>query len=440
MPDSLRSLTFAAGALIVGSLAVSTTALPAQSSATPTFSRDVAPILYRECASCHRPGEIAPMSLLTYEQARPYARAIRDRIELGTMPPWHAEAAPGTFLNERRLSAAEKETITKWANNGAPQGDPKDMPPVPVFPEGWTIGKPDAILTMAEPYNVPASGTIAYQYVAVPTNFTEDKWVQAIEIRPGVRSVVHHVLVFASEPGGATRQQPFVQRNPGAAPTAAGPIAQQVSPEVIAALRNRAQTAGSMRGPLIATTAPGTNAMVFRPGEALRIKAGAVLTLQVHYTATGKPEKDKSSVGFVFAKEPPKQEVRSAAFVNAQLAIPAGASNHRVDSLIEFTQDSHIAALFPHTHLRGKSWEYRLTYPDGREEVVLAVPRYDFNWQTYYEFAKPIAVPKGSKVLAIAHYDNSANNKANPNPTVEVKWGDQTWEEMQYSGITYTVD
>jgi hypothetical protein len=293
---------------------------------------------------------------------------------------------------------------------------------------------------MAEPYNVPASGTIAYQYLAVPTNFTEDKWVQAIEIRPGVRSVVHHVLVFASEPGGAARQQPFVQRNPGAAPSATGPIAQQVGPEVVAALRNRVQTAGSMRGPLIATTAPGTNAMVFQPGKALLIKAGAVLTLQVHYTATGKTEKDQSSVGFVFAKEPPKQEVRSGAFVNAQLTIPAGASNHRVDSQIEFTQDSHIVALFPHTHLRGKSWEYRLTYPDGREEVVLAVPRYDFNWQTYYEFAKPIAVPKGSKVLAIAHYDNSANNKANPNPTVEVKWGDQTWEEMQYSGITYTVD
>jgi hypothetical protein len=200
------------------------------------------------------------------------------------------------------------------------------------------------------------------------------------------------------------------------------------------------QNAGAARGPLIATTAPGTNAVVFQPGEALRIKAGSVLTLQVHYTATGKPEHDRSSVGFVFAKDSPKQEVRNASFVNAQLAIPPGADNHRVDSQIEFTQDTHIVALFPHTHLRGKSWEYRLTYPDGREEVVLSVPRYDFNWQTYYEFAKPLAVPKGSRLLAIAHYDNSPNNKANPNPSVEVRWGDQTWQEMQYSGITYTVD
>ena len=172
----------------------------------------------------------------------------------------------------------------------------------------------------------------------------------------------------------------------------------------------------------------------------MRIKAGSVLTLQIHYTATGKAEKDSTSVGFIFAKEPPQQEVRSSAFVNAQLTIPAGATDHRVDSVIDFNQDAHIVALFPHTHLRGKNWEYRLTYPDGREEVVLAVPRYDFNWQTYYQFAKPIAVPKGSALRSIAHYDNSANNKANPDPKVEVRWGDQTWEEMQYSGITYTVD
>jgi hypothetical protein len=289
---------------------------------------------------------------------------------------------------------------------------------------------------MAESYKVPASGTIEYQYFAVPTNFTEDKWVQGMEIRPGTRSVVHHVLVFASEPGAAVQPQPFVQRNAGPL----GAIAQQAGPAVVAAVRNRLQNASSARGPLIATTAPGTNAVVFRPGEALRIKAGSVLTLQVHYTAIGKPETDRSSVGFVFAKESPRQEVRTASFINVQLAIPPGANNHRVDSQIEFTENVHIVALFPHTHLRGKSWEYRLTYPDGREEVVLSVPRYDFNWQTYYEYTKPIAVPKGARLLAIAHYDNSANNKANPNPGIEVRWGDQTWEEMQYSGITYTVD
>jgi hypothetical protein len=416
-----------ASALVVGAFSL------AQSPGTPTFSKDVAPILYKNCVSCHRPGEMAPMSLMTYELARPYARSIQARVELGTMPPWHAEAPEGTFLNERRLTRAEKETLVRWAANGAPEGDPKDLPRAPVFPAGWTIGTPDAIVAMDQPYNVPASGEIAYQFFRLPTNFMEDRWVQAIEIRPGARSVVHHVLVFASDPGGAPRPQPFVPRN-------AGSRAAQVSPEIIAAVRGRVQNATGNRGPLIATTAPGTNAQVFEPGTALLIKAGSVLTLQVHYTATGKAEKDRTSVGFVFAKQPPKREAYSAAFVNAQLTIPPRTSDHRVDSQIEFTQDAHITALFPHTHLRGKSWEYRLISPDGREEVVLSVPRYDFNWQTYYQYAKPIAAPKGSRLVAIAHYDNSANNKSNPDPNIEVRWGDQTWEEMQYSGITYTVD
>ncbi len=375
------------------------------------------------------------MALMTYAQARPYASSIRTRIELGAMPPWHAEAPAGTFLNERRLTAAQKETLVKWASNGAPEGNPRDLPALPVFPVGWSIGTPDAIIGMTQPFEVPASGEIEYKYFQAPTNFTEDKWVQALEIRPGARSAVHHVLVFASEPGGEPRQLPFTQQ-----PGDRGGRQGQLAPALIAAARGRLQNAGAARGPLIATTAPGTNASVYQPGTALRIKAGSILTLQVHYTATGKPEKDQTAVGFIFAKQTPKQEVRAASFVNAQLVIPAGAENHRVDSTIEFTQDAHIVALFPHTHLRGKSWEYRLTYPDGREEVVLKVPRYDFNWQTYYEYARPIAAPKGSRLLAIAHYDNSPNNKANPDPTKVVRWGDQTWEEMQYSGITYTVD
>lgn len=433
MRPTLRSLALTAIVSLL-TLALYITAITgSQSSGTPTFSKDVAPILYKNCVDCHRPGEMAPMSLLTYQQVRPFARAIRERVELGTMPPWHAEAPEGTFVNERRLTKAEKQTLVQWVANGAPEGDPKDLPRAPEFATGWTIGKPDVVVSMAQPFEVRASGTIEYQYFRVPTNFTEDKWIQAIEIRPGARSVVHHVLVFASEPAGSTRQPPFVPRN-------AGSRAAAVAPELVAALRETAQNARGARGPLIATTAPGTNAQVFPAGSALRIKSGSVLTLQVHYTATGKPEKDQTSVGFIFAKEPPTREVRSASFVNIQLAIPPRASDHRVDAQIEFTENTRITALFPHTHLRGKSWEYRLIYPDGREQVVLAVPRYDFNWQTYYEFAKPITAPRGSRLLSIAHYDNSANNKANPNPNAEVRWGDQTWEEMQYSGITYTVE
>jgi hypothetical protein len=193
-------------------------------------------------------------------------------------------------------------------------------------------------------------------------------------------------------------------------------------------------------GILIATNAPGTNALIYEPEQAMRIPAGAELVFQVHYTANGKDTTDRSSVGMIFAKQPPKQEIHNSAFVNLLLKLPPGDADQAEDSAIEFNQDVHITALFPHTHLRGKSWEYRLIYPDGRSEVVLSVPKYDFNWQTYYVYSTPLRVPKGARLEATAHYDNSANNVANPDPKVEVHWGDQTWEEMQYSGITYYVD
>ena len=180
--------------------------------------------------------------------------------------------------------------------------------------------------------------------------------------------------------------------------------------------------------------------MTLEPGQAMLIKAGSILTFQVHYAANGSGAADQSSIGFIFAKEPPRQQVHASAFVNAMFAIPPGASNYKIDSAIEFNQDARILALFPHTHLRGRAWEYRLIYPDGRSEVVLSVPKYDFNWQTYYQFAKPLAVPKGARLEASAKYDNSAGNKSNPDPKIEVHWGEQTWEEMQYSGITFVVD
>ncbi|HSB10691.1 MAG TPA: thiol-disulfide isomerase [Blastocatellia bacterium] len=386
--------------------------------AAPTFSKDVAPILFKNCVSCHRPGDIAPMSLLTYENARPWAKAIREQVAVGNMPPWHASQAHGVFSNDRRLSEKDKDTLIRWADGGAPKGDPKDLPPAPKFADGWEIGTPDAVISMPKEFEVPESGTIAYQFFEVPTGFTEDKWVQAIEVRPGARAVVHHVLVFCREPG--TRRPP---------------VFTQVEPNLPGAASQR-----ELPGSLIATTAPGTNAMSFKPGTAMRIRAGASLAFQVHYTANGTAAKDRTSVGFIFARKPPRQEIRNSAFVNPLFVIPAGAENHRVDAAIQFSEDSHIWALFPHTHLRGKSWEYRLVYPDGRSEVVLSVPKYDFNWQTYYVFTKPIAVPKGTRLEAVAHYDNSIRNKWNPDPKATVRWGPQTWEEMQYSGITFSVD
>ena len=389
--------------------------------AAPVFSKDIAPILYQHCASCHRAGQIAPMSLLSYEEVRPWAAAIREKVATGAMPPWHSTAPRGQFSNDRRLSDAEKESIMRWAAAGAPKGDVKDLPPVPAFTENWEIGKPDLVITMPEPYVVPTSGVIAYQNFTVPTNFAEDKWIQAIEVRPGERSVVHHILVFMV---GTRQNQAYTQIVPQQPP--------------------RPQTAPSgqsTRKPesLIATTAPGTNAMVFPPGTAMRIPAGASIRFQIHYTSNGKETSDRSSVGMIFAKQPEK-EMHTSAFFNPRLVLPAGAADTTVPSAIQFEKDVHLTALFPHTHLRGKSWEYKIVYPDGRAETVLPVPHYDFNWQTYYIFATPLTVPKGSKLEAVAHYDNSVNNKSNPDPTKEVHWGEQTWDEMQYTGINYTVD
>jgi hypothetical protein len=324
----------------------------------PTFTRNVAPILFKNCVECHRPGEIAPMALRSYAEARPYARAIAAKVKSGEMPPWHADAPPGTFSNDRRLTDAEKDTLIRWAENGAPQGDAHDLPALPEFTEGWTIGQPDAIVKMPSAYSVPGNGTIEYQYFEAPSNFSEDKWVQALEIRPGARKVVHHVLVYAREPG----QQ---------APT---PAWSQIVPPPPPA-RNRASAPRRTdRGALIATTAPGTNATVFRPGSALLIKAGSTITFQMHYTTNGEATADQTSIGFVFAKQPPKEEVQTGAFLNAMFTLPPDSSRESVESEIEFNDDVTVWSLFPHSHLRGKAWEYTAIYPDGKQEVVLSVP------------------------------------------------------------------
>lgn len=392
----------------------------AAAGAVPTFSKDVAPILYKNCATCHRPGEIAPMPLLTYQEARPWAKSIRQYVTSGKMPPWHATQARGVFLNDRRLTDADKDTLIAWVDGGAPEGNPSDLPPVPHFVEGWQIGQPDLVISIPKPFAVPASGTIDYQYFTVPTNFTEDKWVQAMEIRPSVRSVVHHVIVYMREPAGTPFETGFAQ--------------------VLPKMPQMNKPGGSGPGVILAATAPGAPPMIFQPGEAIRIPAGSSLVFQIHYTANGKPAMDQSSIGLVFAKAPPEREIHTAAFLNPMLRIPAGDPDQAVDSAIEFTQDCHITAMVPHTHLRGKSWEYRLIYPNGDSQVILDVPHYDFNWQTWYTFAKPLAVPKGSRLEGTAHYDNSVNNPSNPDPKVDVRWGDQTWNEMQYTAMTYYID
>jgi hypothetical protein len=360
-----------------------------------TFNKDVAPILYKNCAECHRAGEIAPMSLITYKEARPWARSIKEKVLVREMPPWHADPRHGQFLNDRRLSQQDVDTIVAWVDQGAKEGEPGDLPAPPKYPDGWNIGKPDAVFYLPEEYPVPADGVVEYKYFTVDTKFTEDKWIQAAEIRPGNRGVVHHVIVFVQN--GADRK-------------------------------------------LLVGYAPGEQPALISKGLGKKIPAGSKLVFQVHYTPNGTAAKDRSYVGLVFTKQRPKNELMTRPILNARFAIPPGDPNYRVESSYTFTEDGQIHSLMPHMHLRGKDFEYRVTFPDGSSKVILSVPRYDFAWQSYYVLKEPVRAPKGTRVDCVAHFDNSSKNKYNPDPTKEVRWGDQTWEEMMIGWMSYTLD
>ena len=419
----------------------------AQTGPIPTFSKDVAPILYKNCTSCHRPGEIGPMSLLTYRDARPYIRAIAARLNNGTMPPWHADPAHGEFKNDRRLTHAEQAIVLRWVAVGAPEGDASDLPPQPVYPDGWNIGKPDAVFALGEDYPIPASGTLDYKYFEVPTNFTEDRWIQAYEVKPGTASTVHHVIVYARPP---RRDRPADQPPPESAPAqrrqapfSFAPGMQE--PDEVRANAARQQTPNDRpapaagTGPFVGGFTPGQAVRVFQEGSALRLAAGSTLVFQMHYTANGKPTSDRTKIGFVFAKEAPKQETIIAALVNQNFTLPAGSASTRVDAEMTINQDVTLWSLLPHTHVRGTRWEIQATYPDGRQDMILAVPHYDFNWQTDYVFKEPLKLPKGTVLKSSAWYDNSAANKSNPDPKADVHWGDQTWEEMQFTALALTI-
>jgi hypothetical protein len=409
--------------------------------ADPTFAEDVAPILYKNCTTCHHPGGLGPFSLLDYDGAKAKTDEMHDAVEARYMPPWHAEGPHGVFRNDRRLSDADRQTILRWIEAGAKPGDLSKLPPKPEYPAAWAMGTPDAIVTMPEEFTVPASGTIEYQYFEIPTKFAEDKWVQAIEIMPGAREVVHHVLVYAKVP-------PV----PGAAPAASAPRPAGAPAPQPLFIRNRAHALPPdpprldtlhapprQLGALIASLAPGMTVMEFPKGTAMRIRAGTVLTFQMHYTAHGHEMKDRTALAFRFAREMPEEEIFASQFTNGSFTIPAGAKDVAVPAELGIGQPVRIWGLLPHTHLRGTRWQYKLEKPDSTSEVILDVPHYDFKWQTYYMFAAPLEIPAGAKITSMAWYDNSASNKSNPDPTKDVKWGDQTWEEMQYTGFLYSV-
>jgi len=360
----------------------------------PTFSRDVAPIVFKNCISCHRNGEIAPMSLMNYKEVRPWARAIREKVATRDMPPWHADPKYGEWRNDRRMSQADVDTIVKWVDGGAKEGDPKDLPPSPTFASGWQIGQPDQIFYMPEEFTVPAQGTVPYTYFTVPTNFKEDRYIEALEARAGDLSVVHHIVIYVREPGN---EQPK-RRDIGTG--------------------------------LLGALSPGMTPFRSSPGTAKLIKAGSNLVFQMHYTPSGKVTKDRSMVGLIYSKKPVDKAITTTAAYDMRFAIPANAKNYEVKASYEFDEDSEIVSFSPHMHLRGKDFLYRAIYPDGRSEVLLSVPEYDFNWQVYYYPKKSLKMPKGTKIEAIAHFDNSTGNPMNPDPNKVVRFGEQTWEEM----------
>jgi peroxiredoxin/mono/diheme cytochrome c family protein len=359
-----------------------------------SYTAHVAAIVQNKCQTCHRPGQVGPFSLLTYDDARKHSAMIREVLEERRMPPWHADPRYGHFVNDRSLSNQERATLLAWVDQGSPLGDLAKLPAPRSFSEGWTIGKPDAIFELPETYYVPAQGVVSYVYFRVPTHFKEDMWVQAAEAVPGDRSVVHHIIIYVNDPkaapgpGGRPRPMHFTGYAPGDAPS------------------------------------------VFPEGTAKRIPAGSDLLFQVHYTPIGQVKTDRSKLGLVFSKTKPTREAFTVGIANPDLLLPAKTDDIAVASTMITDGNARLLSLFPHMHLRGKDFKFTITKPNESPQVLLSVPAYDFGWQTYYVLSDPMELPKGTRIDCLAHFDNSENNPYNPDSNKMVRWGEQTFEEM----------
>jgi len=384
-----------------------------------TFTKDIAPILYAKCVKCHREGTVAPMSLLNYTTARPWARAIKQKVLSREMPPWHADPQYGPYKNDPTLSQEEINMIAAWVDAGSPEGNPNDLPAQPVFQEGWLIGTPDVVFQAPEPFKLPAEGILEYQDFKFSTNFKEDKWVERVQVLHSNPATVHHFGLHARAPN----PRPDEIEYPGVAP-------------------------GSSTAPLAPPPTFGTELTAAGVGTAppqyddgaLLVRAGSELTLQIHYVTTGSPTSDHTRVGIVFADQPPANQLHSLPIMNLGFEIPAGAPAHEVVAEVTFTDNAKLWSLFPHMHLRGKAFKYELFYPDGHSKVLLSVPKFDFNWQHDYFLEEPIEVPAGSRLVCTAWFDNSPANRFNPDPSIPVVWGEQTWDEMMIGFMTYSLE
>lgn len=429
--------------------ALATALFTVSAGAEVTYSRDVAPILYAKCTACHHPNDIAPMSLLDYQSVRPWAKAIREAVLLKRMPPWFADSKTGHFANDPSLSAAEKQIIADWVDQGAKEGNPKEMPPTPTYAEGWHIGKPDVVFDIGQDYVVKSSIADQYIYFTVPTNFKEGHWVRAVELQPGNRKVVHHAHVSIVSPDGPKK----ASRSPKEGPTfadytfATGDGLRHMKPGSPVV-----NDACSYSGPPIdrlhiagegalGSYLPGMPPDSYREGSAKWIPVGAKLRFQVHYhgdgSTTEKPQTDRTRVGLIFASEPPRHPMRRMDIDNDYFSIGAGSPDQEVKQCATFDSDSLLLSLTPHMHFRGKDARFEIQRPGEKAETVLFVPKYDFNWQLKYTLQDPVYVPKGTRVIITFHYDNSANNAENPDPKRVIRWGEPSAEEMMSGWIDY---
>ncbi len=422
----MKILAFVAGIAI---------AAPALAADAPTFSRDVLPILQKNCQSCHRPGEIGPMPLLTFDQARPYARAIKRATETKKMPPWFADSSVQHYSNDMSLSAADIATLGAWSDGGAPEGNPADAPAPRRFADGWNIVEagrtPDKIVQMPEPYQVPAKGTVEYTYIIIPTGFTEDTWVTAAEIRPGNRGLMHHAVLYLRTPGSQwlheyPKNVPFVPK-PREGTDGRSSDGDRTSE-------------GTLADEWLVDYVPGAPPFTLPDDTAFLVKAGSDFVLQLHYTANGTEGADQTRIGLNIAKAPPAHRAFVWLVNDGSFTIPPNDPAYSARARATIAVDAQVLGAGPHMHLRGKAMTLKATYPDGTSETLFDVPRYDFNWQQLYKFGSGKSVPKGTRFEATATWDNSASNRYNPNPNVAVKWGDQSWEEMLLAMVTLSIE
>lgn len=374
------------------------------STAIASYSDTIAPLLVERCADCHRPGGIGPWAMTSHAMIQGFSPMIRETILTRRMPPWHADPEIGEFEHDLSLSTDEQRQLVAWIDAGAPRGDGADpLEEVTAATTEWEMGEPDLIVSLPA-FDVPATGVLDYQFFEVKNPLDRDVWVKAVQIAPGDRQVLHHAIATF-----------------GASSSFEGQV----------------DSGESLLQPQLMTFVPGNETYIYPENTGVYVPAGSSFYTQMHYTTYGRETRDETRIGLYFADEAPEHVLQHYSILNLGLEIPPGVAEHEEAAYYQLQRDAVIYALFPHAHYRGRASEFAIRYPDGNEEVVLSVPDYDFNWQRYFQFKEPIEVPAGSMVIHRTTYDNSTSNLSNPDSTIAVNFGEQTWEEMLYGGISF---